>query len=184
MDIKEIEKFRANYDWFNQFFSDLRQLLEAISNILVSESGLKTSSKSWYYEKPNYQPTLPAYYVTALSSKTSVVQIYAVLNTNLFNGQPAFKKEPSLVIVKHSRTDRVLYTNDYGLMIIGKKQISQTQMNEKVIGGEIRGGEGKGTQYFAFQVLFDSFLAGKDINSAIQTEIVDVLKELTDWEGK
>ncbi len=89
-----------------------------------------------------------------------------------------------MIIVKHSRIDKILWTDDYGLRIIRNKQISMTQINEKIISGEILAGEGKGTKYYAFQVTLDHFAAGKDINAAIRTEIIDVLRATPDWTGK
>ena len=68
--------------------------------------------------------------------------------------------------------------------MIRNKQITKAQINEKVISGEILAGDGKGTKYFAFQVTLDHFAAGKDINATIQSEIIDVLRELPDWTGK
>ena len=182
MDTDDKEKFRKNYIWFNQFFGDLRQLMTAISKRLASEFGLAKSDKSWYYEKPDYQPRIPPYYLTALGGTASVVQIFAVLDETLLEEQRAFKHEPSLIVVKHSRTNRVLYSADYGLRIIGNKGITQAQTNEKVIAGDFRAGDGKGAKYFAFQATLDHFAAGNDIDAAIRTEIIDVLRDLPDWE--
>ena len=184
MDAKEKEIFQKNFVWFNHFFDDLGQLLEEISNNLAGKLKLATSNKNWYYPKSNYQPTIPSYYVTALSNKEFVVQVYAILDTDLIKDQTAFNPEPSLIIVKHSRVDRVLYLEEYGLLVIRNKQITKAQINEKVISGEILAGDGKGTKFFAFQVSLDHFTAGKNINAAINTEIIDILRELPDWTGK
>ena len=184
MDANEKELFRKNFIWFNQFFSDLKQLLDAISNSLVSEFKLGIRNNHWYYPKLQYQPTLPSYYFIALGNEAFVAQIYAILDSELLKKQAAFKNEPCIIVVKHSRTDKVLWSDEYGLRIISNKQISQNQVNERVIAGEILTGESKGTKYFAFQVTLDHFAAGKDINATIQSEIIDVLRELPDWTGK
>jgi len=155
--------------------------MESISSSLVSDFSLDSKNVGWYYSKLNSQPTIPPYYVTAISNKSYVIQIYAVIDITLMQDQPAFTKQPSLVIVKHSRADRGLYLEEYGLRIIKNKGITQIRKNEKVISGEILAGEGKGTQYYAFQVTLDHFAAGNDISTAIQTEIVNVLRELPDW---
>ena len=174
-------RFRANYLWFNQFFDDLQQLLETISKACVSTFGWETDNKNWYYGKANYKPSLPPYYVTALSGGTFAVQIYAVLDTTILENQPAFKDELSLVIVKHSRADRVLWMDNYGLRIMGKRDITQARFIEKVITGEFLAGEGQGANYYAFQVPLDVFTSGIETNAIIQTEILDVLAELPDW---
>jgi hypothetical protein len=181
MDASDKERFQANYIWFNQFFKDLQQLLEAISKALVNEFGWKTNSKNWYYEKSNYQPSIPRYYLTALGGSKVAVQIYAILDTTLLQDQPVFKNEPSLFVIVHSRPDRVLYPNDYGLRVIGNNQVLQVRHSDKVITGEILAGEGKGTQYFSFQVSLDAFRIGNEINKVIQEEIVNVLRELPEW---
>jgi len=182
MNTSDKERFRANYLWFNRFFDDLQQLLETISKSLVNAFSWETDSKYWYYEKLRYKPAIPPYYMTALDGGTFAVQIYTVLDTTILEDQPAFENELSLVIVKHSRSDRVLYLNDYGLRIIQNKQITQTWLNKKVITGKILAGEGQGTQYCAFQVPLEVFSVGSDTDGMIQTEIVDVLRDLPDWE--
>ena len=181
MDASDKEKFQDNYIWFNQFFKDLQQLLEAISKALVNEFGWEMNSKNWYYEKSNYQPTIPRYYMTALGSSKIAIQLYAILDTMLVQDHPAYENEPSLIVVVLSRPDRVLWPNDYGLNVISNDQVTQVRYNEKVIAGEIRGGEGKGTQYASFQVKLDAFIIGNEINKVIQKEIVDVLHDLPDW---
>jgi hypothetical protein len=180
MDASDKERFQANYIWFNQFFKDLQQLLEAISKALINQFGWETNSKNWYYEKSNYQPSIPGYYMTALGGSRIAVQLYAVLDTMLLQDHPTFKNEPSLIVIVHSRPDRVLWTDYYGLRVIENKQVTQVQHNEKVITGEILTGDGKGTQYFSFQVTLDAFRIGNEINKVIQEEIVDILRGLPD----
>jgi hypothetical protein len=181
MDPTDQERFQANYLWFNQFFDDLHQLLDTIAKALVKEFAWEHESSAWYYGKALYKPSLPPYYVTALRSSNCALQVYAVLDPTLMEHQTAFKNEPSLVIVKHSRSDRVLWLENYGLRVIWNSQISQTWFNKKVITGEILVGEGQGTRYYAFQVPLVVFAPGTDTKAQIRKEIVEVLGELPDW---
>lgn len=182
MNTDDKSRFQANYRWFNRFFDDLQQLLETISKACVRTFGWETETKNWYYGKSNYKPSLPPHYATVLSGGTCAVQIYAVLDTTILENQPAFKDEVSLVIVKHSRADRVLWLNDYGLRIMNNRGITQSRFNEKVIAGEFLAGDGQGAFYYAFQVPLDQFGVSSEIDAVIQTEILDVLQRIPDWE--
>ena len=181
MNTSDQEKFQKNYIWFNQFFGDLKQLMDKISSNLISNFKLGKKNVSFYYPKLNAQPTIPPYIVTALGNKAFVVQVFAVMEITLFPEQNFFKRELSLIIVKHSRIDKVLWPEDYGIRIIKNKQVSLNQLTERVISGEILTGDSRDTKYFAFQVSLDHFGMGKDINAAIQSEIIDVMRELPDW---
>lgn len=182
MDDSSNERFRANYLWFNKFFSDLKQLLEMISGSLGKTLSLKPNSTPWYYEKSNYQPGIPPYYLTSLRGENCIVQIYAVVDSTIIDAQPAFKNELSLIIVKHSRPEKD-GVRDYGLRIFKGDQITQTFLDDKVITGQFLAGVGQGASYYAFQVPLDLFAAGADIDAVIQKEIVEVMSQLPDWEG-
>lgn len=51
--------------------------------------------------------------------------------------------------------------------------------NGKVIAGKTSGDEG--AQFYGFQILFDEFGPDKNVDEAIQREVVDVLSKLPDW---
>jgi len=165
MNTSDKERFQANYLWFNQFFDDLQQLLEKILKALINEFSWESDSRAWYYGKALYKPSIPPYYVTALSGGTFAVQIYAVFDTAILENQPYFTNDPSLVIVKHSRADRVLWLDNYGMRIIENRHITQTLFNENVITGEFLAGEGEGAQYYAFQIPLSVFTSGGDTES-------------------
>jgi len=181
MNTQDMERFLSNIQWFNDFFDGVRHLFETITKILVSKS-LAISRVGWYYEKSNHVPKIPPYYEMELKGNNFALQLFAVFDPQLLtNNQQAFNSEPSIVIVKHSREDRPGWVADYGLRVIKKDRITQEVFGENVIMGKMVGGDANGTQYFAFQVPFEVFGAGQDINLAIEQHIVSVLQALPEF---
>jgi hypothetical protein len=172
------ERLVANVNWFNQFFGDLKQLLQAIAKRLSNEFSL--SSGSFYYPKSDYTPSIPSFYAIRQKGGSFAVQVYCILNPNLLEDQSAFIPEPSLVIVKHSRGDRALSLSDYGMRVIRNDLVELTGRG-KMISGTILGGEGKGTRFHAFQVPLDPFIGNQNVDEVIRKEIIDMLRQMPDW---
>ncbi len=178
MDNTDLERLSANQDWFEKFYGDLEYLFQKMAKALSAEFPLP--KKGFYYPKFKHRPSMPPYYVLGLGGGDFSVQVYAVLNSALFEDQDGFDKKVSFIVVKHSRGDQYLFLDDYGLQIIRSRQKDQKKVGD-IIAGEISGGAGKGTKFRAFQAPLDPFVGASNVNQAIQTHIVDKLRSLPGW---
>jgi hypothetical protein len=176
-------RFLENFHWFNLFFRDVRQLIDEIHNTLKSELGFRILNRGWYYGKSNHMPSLPPYWLRASSEVGFALQIFLVLDTSMLEAHPFFTNDLSLIFVKHDRSDRLLYPDDYGLRVIKNKDITHNIFEHKHISGEIIRSQGVSNKYQAFQVPLSAFTVGKDIHQVIMDEIVSVFKELPSWES-
>ncbi len=174
MDAQEQARFTANWTWFNDFFSGLKQLFDKTARLLRSEFGL-SAPKFYHYPQPRTQPGLPQYYIMGLGGERFAVQVFAVLDLTLLENQVEFVAEPSLVIVKHSRGDKALYLQDYGLRVIRGDGLADFRNEDGWVSGLILASK---TRFQAFQVPFDAFAAGKDVEAAIRESVVEVLKRM------
>ena len=179
MKTNEKELFLNNVAWFNQFFSDLKQLFEKI--IKQTSYEFSHGTQSFYYPKSRYTPSIPPYYFSGVGGKGYALQVFAIIDPAMLRKHQVFTNEPCLIILKHSRSDRVSFVEDYGLRIFADNQIDHAVESDGVISGTILAGEGKGTQFYGFQVSLDAFIEGKNINEVIQKEVIDVLKEAPEW---
>ena len=168
-------RFAANYRWFNDFLRDLHHLFENISDKIPNRK------RDWYYQKSNYLPEIPSYYMMGLTCDRVALQCFAVLNADLIAKQTAFKSEPSIILVQHSQPDKALYIEDYGLRVLKNKDITALAYPEDVVGGQILRPGGQNTSYFAFQVLLDVFSVQQDIPTMIDQHIVAVLQRLPEF---
>jgi len=176
------ERFTENFDWFNQFFQDMRQLLKNIHKALKNELSYTIAHRGWYYEKSKSQPSLPPYWVTAISEDGFALQIFLILDISLLENNPYFINELSLVLVKHSRSDKSGYFNDYGMRVVQNKEIIIRREQNKFASGEISRSEGTQTKFQAFQVPLSAFTNGKEFQNVIQEKIVAVLRDMPVWE--
>ena len=176
-------RFQENFQWFNQYFQDIRQLVKDIYETLVRELGYNAGNKGWYYPKSNYIPSLPPYWVIASGEKGFTLQIYLIQDTSLLSTHPLFTDDISLIFVKHDRSDKVLWIEEFGMRVIKNSGIKYNIINNKYISGEIVSNT-PSTKYQAFQVPISAFTEGKDIHQVILDEVVSVLKELPNWEGE
>ena len=172
MNQEDLERFEANCEWFNHFFSDLKQLFDRIAQIQAN--AFEVQSTGYYYPKQNFVPGIPSYYIMAQGAGSFSIQVIAVFDPAEFKNQPHFKAEASLVIIKHSRGDKSLWPDEYGMRVIRNDGVTVEKLEEGVIAGLIS----SRTHYQAFQIPFSKFAAGTDINKAIETEIIQVLKRL------
>jgi hypothetical protein len=177
MNEHDIQHLLDNTAWFNQFFEDLGTLLEKIAQEIKKEFDF--SYEGYYYEKSPSQPSIPEYYTMELSGKGKAfaLQTYAVIEPSIL-GSKRFKAEPSFIVVKHSRPDLRLYLLDFGLRVIWDQRIEVTSTAKGIVTGKFTAGLSKGERFQAFQVPFDSYLSGKDVQRSIQREFVDVLTKL------
>jgi hypothetical protein len=180
MNTQDKERLIANITWFNEFFSDLKALFEMIAKSLSAEFP-ELAEQGFYYPKSNDRLSIPPYFIIGLGDQSFAIQVFLLLDITMVEDQPAFAPEPSLIVVKHSRGDKYLWADNYGIRVMRNSQIKVTTQGQ-VLSGEIAGGEGKGTRFHAFQVFLDPFVESGDTNEAIQTEIVGKLRALPDWQ--
>ena len=172
---KDKNRFIENVNWFNQYFDGVYQLFERISQILQNDYSLP--EKMYYYYKANSKPSIPGIYLLGLGSEDFAIQIYAIFNLNVFSSQSYFLKEPSIIVLKHSHGKRYGWYKEYGLKIIINNGI-EFENNEGDISGKIIENQ---ANFFAFQVPFDYFTEGEDIENSIHEKILKKLKNAPKW---
>jgi len=170
--------FEENMQWFNMFFKDLKTLYDNISTALINQVDLEEGRHFYYYAKPNL-PSIPDYYVMGMRKKPEfAIQVYVILEPKMIKN-PDFKyKEPSFIIVKHSRPDRMAHYSGFGNRVIyGNVKISNKYPS--IVSGEILGRDP--AQFHAFQVLLDPFINNPNPEPVIDSEIVKKLLDLENW---
>jgi hypothetical protein len=173
----------GNIQWFNQFFDDVYRLFQRIATALRKELAL--SNSGFFYYRPNNLPQVPPYYVVGIGGDdTFAVQVILVLDVALLENQPAFEPKVSFIVVKHPVGKHYLHLDGYGMRIIRNQveraPISPSDEARPFISGRIAEGGRKGTPFQAFQVPIEAFVVGQNVDEAIQTRIVDLLKQLPD----
>lgn len=170
-------RYKTNYTWFNRFLNDVKQLLDKIAESLSPEYSLATTS--FYYPKSNYVPSIPPYLLMGMGGRRSALQIYAIFDLEIIRDDDIFVTEPSLILVRHSREDKILWADDYGLKVIKSKTNAIIDEENGVISGQISGKAE--ANFHAFQVPFSYFTGDQSTEKLVQTKIVDVLLNLPDW---
>ena len=154
-----------------------------IHKALKNELSYTIANRGWYYYKPDNEPAIPPYWVTGISEDGFALQIFLILDVSLLDKHPNFTKELSLVLVKHSRSDKSGYFNDYGMrVVVQNSRIINRREHNKFISGEISRSKGTATKFQAFQVPLSAFTNSKEIQNVIQDEIVAVLRDMPGWE--
>jgi len=169
MDPSEQELFLQNFQWFNQFFLDVKQLLDMISEALLPT--LQAENPGFYYPKANYYPSLPPYLLMGIGGFEMALQTFIVFEPETIGNSKIFSQELSLFFVLFAGPENNLYPNGYGWSVIP----SSTQVL-KPIGNNIFAGNfprKPDMAYYIFQVSLSQFLEGKDTKQAIQVEIVE-----------
>jgi len=173
MDPTQRETFIQNREWFNQFFQGLRQIFDRTASKLAIEHSL--SSQSLYHPTLRPVPRIPPYYMVGIGGGEFAIQIYAILDVDMFRNQ-FFQAEPSIVVIRHADSDRYLYIGDYGERVLGDGPLTATRVEDSVLMGFIRGR----TPFQAFQVGIEHFELGRDLDQEIDTLIVERLRNLPD----
>ena len=173
MDANDLNRYTANYYWFNRFLQDVKQLLDKVAeNLSPDYSQIGTT---FYYPKFNYYPSIPPYLLMAMGNDKAALQIFAVLNPEEIGNKECFLPEPSLFIIKHSDKDKGLYPDEYGLKVINSS-MEFVEIEKGVIAGSIPGKDR--TSFQAFQIPLDLFTADKKTEDIIQERIVKVINRL------
>jgi len=176
MDTEDKQRFIANILWFNQFFDGLNQLLEKIAQSLFIEFPL--SDKWPYYTKSNSMPSIPPYHVIGLGGEEYAIQVFTVFDSSFLNNSNVFSAEPSFIIVKHSEGSMYAYFEDFGISIIRNQGIKQIRYENNILSGMILKND---TSFHAFQIFWDQFIKGQNIDDTIRTQIIDQISQLPSW---
>ncbi len=171
----------GNIQWFNQFFDDVYRLFQRIATALRKELAL--SDSGFFYYRPNNLPQIPPYYVVGIGGDdTFAVQVFLILDPDQLENHTAFQQKVSFIVVRHPVGKHYIHLDGYGVRVIHNQVeqtlCSQTGETSPIISGRIAEGGRKGTPFQAFQVPLEAFAAGQDIDAAIQSQIVNVVKQL------
>lgn len=180
MNAQDQKTFYANVEWFNDFFTDLHNLFKKVAKHLEQPFGL--TDVGFYYEKSNFTPGIPPYYVMALGNKKDLaVQVFAVLDPEVLDRQGRLLfAEPSFVFVAHAEGSKGMYFDDYGLSVMGGRQIRVDEPAERgAFTGSLRV-SGKDIPFSAFQILLGKFGEAKTLNSVLDALVVPRLRAYVD----
>lgn len=183
MDDQDQSRFVANVKWFNQFFGGIRQLYGIVVETLPTgffPEGFRLKSTNFFFPKQNWAPTIPPYYVLMVGGKQFALQVLTVFDPGLFGNPGLFTAEPSVVVVLHSQPDRYSYLDDYALRVIGNRGIEISGQADGKFRGSINAK--LPTDFFSFQVSFDSFSADQNPRDAVSADIVDPIIEYLEKE--
>lgn len=168
MDQEDQDRFLQNVEWFNRFFEDVQQVFEKTARLLANRRELQ--APSYYYGKSNNVPSIPPFYMMGVGGDGFAVQMFAIVDRSLLEGEAAFTPVPSLVMIVHSREDRVLWPSQVGLRIIENDRISIAGDEDGVLRGEIQ--DDPPNRFVAFQVLFDRLTDTNEVSSVIEEVII------------
>ena len=174
MDTNDLDKYKANLDWFNLFFQDIKQLLDRIADRLAPD--FAQAGTSFYYPKSNYSPSIPSYLLMGLGGESTALQIFAAIDPEIIGNNKYFKPEPSLFIINHSEKEKYLYVAGYGLNVIQNKSEDFDEIEDGVISGRIPGNEE--VHFQAFQVPLSLFTTDRKVDEIIHERIVNVIYRL------
>lgn len=171
----EKENLVANVEWFNHFFEGLRYLVDATSEVLADELGLKQGS--FYYPKSNHQPSLPDYWMHGMYDDNYALQIFFVLQPGILE-HPRFKREPSFILVKHGSPNDSLSPSAYGLRVMSNDGLRLVIDEVGRLSGSFVQQEADGVGFAAAQVLMDAFMENGDAKDAVRSQFLSAVRGL------
>ena len=176
MKTDDVQRFLENVAWFNHFFEDVGQLFEKIRKALEHQFVL-TDKSLLYYPKYAYQPSIPPYSMLGLAGDDCAFQIFAVFSPVEIEATN-FTGEPSFFVVKHADADKYNWVEELGMAVIRGQGIDIHLNDEKVASGKILKHD---CRFYAYQLSFDEFLEGQDIDRTIHEQIVQRVHAFPGW---
>lgn len=95
------ERFFQNLKWFNDFFSDLRNLFDKIASMIEKELGYNESY--YYYSKFKDMPSIPSEYFLLFRGEEKLgLQIVAIFDRDKVTNNRFQVNEPAILVVLHN----------------------------------------------------------------------------------
>ena len=178
--MKERDKarFQANITWFNQFFDGMRQIYEHVVALLPAEffhEDFVLNSGNYYFPRYKAAPSMPPYYALMLEGRIYALQLVSVIDANLFGTGGPFTKEPSIITVIHTQTEKYGWIKHFALNVIENQNVEITIRERGIVWGKIAGRFP--ADFLAFQVQYDKFSDVKNPQEAVKRNIVDPIIE-------
>ena len=176
MDKETAQRFFDNRVWFNNFFHDLKVLLEKITSQIDGYE-----SKNLYYYKPRDIPFIIDFYSIFLTGSDRFnLNISAVLDKDVVENPYIRVEEPLLFIVLHN--EMVHHPSWVTDNILKNINLDENEENDGIISGIINWGEGYDkVKYYSFIVPLDKF--SKYSDELAKELIVDRVNEIQGIHG-
>lgn len=171
-------RFRANIQWFNQFFDGTRSIYEMIVNQLPTEffpTASALSSDNYYFPRQKVAPSIPPYYALLLEGLKHALQILTITDARLIARNGYFIHEPSIIIVLHSQTNKNSWVDEFALNVIGNNKLELIRKVDGIVWGHIK--SKYPADFFAFQVALDKFSDTENPQEAVRQYIVNPIIE-------
>ncbi len=164
-------KFFKNVNWFNNFFHDLKTLLDKITSEIEGYD-----KKVYYYFKSNDVPSIPQiYYVLLGSDDFLTLNISVIFDKEYVKNPLILVEEPIIFIVLHSykKHDTTWVVRS----ILQDKYLQEIKEKDSIISGVVDWGEDyPDIKFYSFSAPLDAFSDYSD--ELVKDMIVDKLNAL------
>lgn len=171
-------RFRANIQWFNQFFEGVRALYEMIVNQLPSEyfpSAATITSDNYYFPRQKIVPSIPPYYALLVEGSKHSLQILTIVDAGLIARNGYFAHEPSIISVVHTQANKNSWLDEFALNVVRNQKVELVRKSDEIIWGRIT--SKYPADFFAFQVALDKFSETADPLDAVSKNVVKPIIE-------
>lgn len=171
-------RFKANILWFNQFFDGVRTIYEMVENQLPVEffPAIATlTSDNFYFSRQKVVPSIPPYYALYRQGFKHALQILTIIDENLISNNDFFTREPSIIVVLHSRADKCSRLDEFALTVVRNQNVELIRKDNGVIWGHIK--SKYPADFFAFQVSLDKFSDIEKPQEAVRQYMVNPIIE-------
>jgi hypothetical protein len=166
-------RFRANIQWFNQFFGGMRDIYAMVLDQLPVEffpSITKFTSENYSFPRQKITPSIPSYYALLIEGYKCGLQLLTIVDENLIARDGLFIHEPSIIIVVHNKADKNSWVDEFALNVLGNRKVERIQKVDGIIRGHIK--SKYPAEFFAFQVALDKFSGTDNPHEAVHQHIV------------
>ena len=171
-------RFKANIQWFNQFFDGVRTLYEMIVNQLPIEYFPTVStitSDNYYFPRQKIVPSIPPYYALLVEGMKHSLQILTVVDAGLIARNGLFTHEPSIISVVHTQANKNSWLEEFALNVVRNQKVELIRKEDDIIWGRII--SKYPADFFAFQVGLEKFSETSDPLEAVSQNIVQPVVE-------
>ena len=171
-------RFKANIQWFNQFFDGMRIIYEMVMNQLLVEffpTAANPTSDNYYFPRQKIAPSIPPYYAFSLEGYKHALQILTIIDASLIARNGFFVHEPSIIIVLHSQADKDSWLDEFALNVVRNQNIENIRKVNGIIYGHLK--SKYPADFFTFQVALDIFSDTGNLHEAVHQTIITPLIE-------